>query len=405
MPKLSIQDLPLQNQKVLLRVDFNVPIKEGRILDDSRIKAALPTIQYLIQKQASVVIMSHLGRPKQYHFDEQFSLAPVAKTLENLLGFHVPLASSCIGEPVRLAIEKLTPGRVLLLENLRFHEGEQHPDQDPEFAKILASYGDVYINDAFGASHRKDSSIFSLPQLFPNKAAMGFLVGKELQFLGHHLLHQPKKPFVALLGGAKVSSKIGVLESLISKIDYLLLAGGMGYTFLKAMGKHVGKSLVEESGIALAQRIINKAQALNVRILLPSDVKAATICETGTSYSIENIDQGIPDTLEGLDIGPATISSFCHTLQQAATIFWNGPVGVYEVPPFNEGSLAIANFLKDLPNAITVIGGGDAAAVASQAGAQGMISHISTGGGASLEFLEHGSLPGIEVLSDQPATH
>ncbi|WP_201456553.1 phosphoglycerate kinase [Chlamydia sp. 17-3921] len=399
MDKLTVQDLSPEGKKVLVRVDFNVPMKDGKILDDIRIKSAMPTINYLLKKDAAVILMSHLGRPKGEGFEEKYSLQPVKEALESYLGIHVPLAPDCVGEVARQAVAQLSSGRVLLLENLRFHLGEEHPEKDPVFAAELSSFGDLYVNDAFGSSHRKHSSVYIVPQAFPDGAAAGVLMEKELNFLGNHLLGNPKRPFTAILGGAKVSSKIGVIEALISQVDTLLLAGGMGFTFLKALGKSLGNSLVEESGIGFAKQVLKMAEKHKVRIVLPQDVRIAEACTPGVSYSEVLIDQGIPAGLSGYDIGSKTLAEFSRIIEESETIFWNGPVGVYEVSPFDEGSLGIAHALGRHPSATTVVGGGDAAAVVALAGCAMKISHVSTGGGASLEFLERRSLPGIEVLS------
>ncbi|AUS59486.1 phosphoglycerate kinase [Chlamydia abortus] len=399
MDRLTVRELSPEEKKVLVRVDFNVPIKDGKILDDIRIRSAMPTIHYLLQKRAAVILMSHLGRPQGKGFEEKYSLQPVVEVLEGYLGHHVPLAPDCVGEVARQAVAQISPGRVLLLENLRFHPGEEHPEEHPAFAAELSSYGDFYVNDAFGTSHRKHASVYTVPQAFPGRSAAGLLMEKELEFLGQHLLISPKRPFTAILGGSKVSSKIGVIEALLSQVDNLLLAGGMGFTFLKALGKSVGNSLVEESGIELARRVLHIAQQRNVRIVLPIDVKVAKACTPAVSWTEVSIDQGIPQDLEGLDIGTKTVQEFCKIIDASSTIFWNGPVGVYEVPPFDQGSMAIANCLARHPSAITVVGGGDAAAVVALAGCTAQVSHVSTGGGASLEFLEKGFLPGTEVLS------
>lgn len=401
MDRLSVKDLSPEGKKVLVRVDFNVPIKDGKILDDIRIRSAMPTINYLLKRDAAVILMSHLGRPAGSGFEEKYSLQPIVEVLEGYLGHHVPLAPDCVGEVARQAVAQLSPGRVLLLENLRFHKGEEHPEEDPSFAAELASYGDLYVNDAFGTSHRKHASVYIVPQAFPGKAAAGFLMSQELEFLGEHLLASPKRPFTAILGGAKVSSKIGIIEALLDKIDNLILAGGMGFTFLKALNKPIGHSLFEESGIELAQRVFQQAQQRNIRIHLPIDVIAAASCEPGVAWSVESIANGIPDHLEGLDIGPETLAAYQKVIAESATVFWNGPVGVYEIPPFDRGSIAIAHSLANHPSATTVVGGGDAAAVVALAGCAAQVSHVSTGGGASLEFLEKGFLPGTEVLSPQ----
>nr|CRI42798.1 Phosphoglycerate kinase [Chlamydia pneumoniae] len=398
MDKLTVQDLSPEEKKVLVRVDFNVPMQDGKILDDIRIRSAMPTINYLLKKHAAVILMSHLGRPKGQGFQEEYSLQPVVDVLEGYLGHHVPLAPDCVGEVARQAVAQLSPGRVLLLENLRFHIGEEHPEKDATFAAELSSYGDFYVNDAFGTSHRKHASVYVVPQAFPGRAAAGLLMEKELEFLGRHLLTSPKRPFTAILGGAKISSKIGVIEALLNQVDYLLLAGGMGFTFLQALGKSLGNSLVEKSAFDLARNVLKIAKSRNVTIVLPSDVKAAENLQS-KEYSVISIDQGIPPHLQGFDIGPRTTEEFIRIINQSATVFWNGPVGVYEVPPFDSGSIAIANALGNHPSAVTVVGGGDAAAVVALAGCSTKVSHVSTGGGASLEFLEQGFLPGTEVLS------
>lgn len=402
MDRLTVRDISPEGKKVLVRVDFNVPMKDGVILDDVRIRSAMSTVDYLLKKNAAVILMSHLGRPKGTGFEEEFSLSPVVKVLEGYLGHHVPLAPDCIGELARQAVAQLPLGRVLLLENLRFHRAEEFPEEDPTFAAELSAYGDFYVNDAFGTSHRKHASVYTVPQAFPHRSAAGFLMEKELEFLGSHLLTNPQRPFTAILGGAKVSSKIGIIEALLSKVDNLILAGGMGFTFLKALNKQVGKSLVENSGIELAHRVLALAQQHRVRIVFPIDVKAARECVPGASWQEVSIEDGIPEDLEGLDIGPKTVELFSEIIQQSKTIFWNGPVGVYEVPPFNQGSLALAHSLAHHSSATTVVGGGDAAAVVALSGYASQISHVSTGGGAALEFIEKGVLPGVEVLSPAP---
>ncbi|WP_213358141.1 phosphoglycerate kinase [Chlamydiifrater phoenicopteri] len=396
---LSVRDLSPEGKRVIVRVDFNVPVKDGKILDDTRIRAALPTIRYLLQKKASVIVMSHLGRPKGKGYEAAYSLQPVAECLSKFLGFRVPLASDCIGDKVAQAVAELPSERVLLLENLRFHDGEEHPENHPEFAANIASFGDFYVNDAFGTSHRKHASVYVVPQFFPERSAAGFLVEKELEFLGQNLIQSPKKPFSALLGGAKVSSKIGVIEALLDKVDNLLLAGGMGYTFLKAIGKQIGNSLYEESGIPLAETILRKAKDKGVSVFLPVDAVVAKEANVDADTEVVQMDKGIPQHLEGLDIGPETLQAFTEVFSRSATIFWNGPVGVYEVKPFDKGSMEIAKYIASLQGVVSVIGGGDAGAVANLAGVSERVSLVSTGGGASLEFIEHGMLPGIEVLS------
>lgn len=375
---LNLKSLPVAHKKVLVRVDFNVPMdKEGNILDNSRIVAAMPTIEYLLSQGCSVILMSHLGRPKGK--DPKLSLAPVAKELSRLLRKEVKMDPEGIGE-----------GEVVLLENLRFHEAEEDPSKDPSFAKDLAKLADFYVDDAFGCAHRAHASVVDVPRLFPGKAAPGFLMEKEINFLGK-TLQNPERPFLALIGGAKISSKIGVLKALSQKVDMMAIGGGMAYTFLKAQGISVGNSLVEDDYLEEAKAIIEAFKKRNVPLLLPVDAVAAK----GTEIQIV---KSIPEGYMGLDIGPETVKLFREAISKAKTILWNGPMGVFEKEPFAKGTKEIAEaFAKS--GAITIAGGGETVAAIQQTPWKSEVSHLSTGGGASLEYLELGTLPGIEVLN------
>lgn len=395
MAKLFIEDLDIKGKRVLMRVDFNVPLKEGSVADATRIEASLPSIRYVLDKGGALILMSHLGRPKGKK-NPEFSLSPVAKELEKLLGRPVLLAIDCIGEEVKKTVNALKPGDVLLLENLRFHRAEEHPDEDPAFAQKLASLGTLYVNDAFGSSHRKHSSTYTVPGLFPGKAAAGYLLELEIRFLGEALTN-PKRPFYALLGGAKISTKIGVVNSLVKKVDRLLLGGGMAYTFLKAQGYEIGKSLVEDDQLPLAKEIL---KLYGNKILLPIDCVAATESNEKAKIEIFPFPEGIPSDYEGVDIGPQTRELFKQSLKDGKTILWNGPFGIYEIDRFAEGTLDLVHEVAGL-NATTIIGGGDLIAAVKKGGFSDKIAHLSTGGGATLEYIEHGTLPGIEVLSEK----
>ncbi len=398
MKQVSIREINLFGKTILMRVDLNVPMKEGMILDDSRIRAILPTLYYLLEHNAKVILMSHLGRPKGI-YDKKYSLQPVAMRLSELLGQNVTLAPDCIGEQVRIKIAELSPKRVLLLENLRFHLAEENPEKYLSFSEELAGFADVYVNDAFSVSHRKHASVYTVPQFFSRNAVAGFLMEKEITALSK-LINHPKKPFYAILGGSKISSKIGLIEALLPKVDGFLLGGGMGYTFLKAQGIEIGKSLCEEGSLEIARNILKEAREKDVEIFLPVDVRVAKECKKNVDNFVLNVTEGIPYYLEGLDIGPLTVNKYASILRLAQSVFWNGPLGVYEEPPFNEGSFSIAEVINSL-KAFTVVGGGDALAVLAMSGIGENISHISTGGGASLEFIEKGSLPGIDMLSQK----
>lgn len=396
MPKLFIEDLDVKGKKVLMRVDFNVPLDSDlHVVDPTRIEATLPSIFYILEKGGSLILMSHLGRPENV-FDPEFSLAPVAKVLSSLLDKPVIMSPNCIGEKVANKVQSLRSGEVLLLENLRFHRAEEHPEEDPSFAKELASFGDFYINDAFGTAHRKHSSTYSVAKYFPGKAAAGYLLEKEIRFIGTTLL-TPQRPFFALIGGAKISSKIGVIRSLLKKVDRLLLAGGMAYTFLKAKGYKVGTSLLDDELVPLADALLKE---YGDKILLPLDCVAAKECSEDAPTQIFSFDSGIPNSYQGFDIGPASLKLFSETLSMAKTILWNGPVGVYEIDTFAKGTLALATHIASL-SATKVVGGGDLIAAVRKAGVLDQMTHVSTGGGATLEYIEFGTLPGIEVLSSR----
>ena len=394
MNKKTVKDIDLKNKKVLVRCDFNVPMDENKnITDNRRIVAALPTIKYLLEQNCKVVLCSHLGRPKG-EFKPEFSLKPVAKELSKLLGQEVIMAKDVIGEDAKTKAQNLKNGEVLLLENVRFHREET--DNDPEFAKKLASFGEIFVNDAFGTAHRAHASTEGVTKYLP--AVSGFLIEKELKFLGE-ALENPERPFVAILGGSKVSDKIGVIENLLEKVDTLIIGGGMAYTFFKAQGYNVGNSLCEEDKCELALEIMKKAKEKGVKFLLPIDNKVGKEFKPDTeSKTVKSTE--IPDGWEGLDIGEETIKLYKEELQNAKTIVWNGPLGVFEFDQFAVGTNEIARALGDI-SAIKIIGGGDSAAAVEKAGLAEKMTHISTGGGASLEFLEGKKLPGIEALMDK----
>lgn len=390
--KKTIQDMDIKGKKVLMRVDFNVPLEGTRITDDTRIKAALPTIQYALKAPAKVVLMSHLGRPKG-EVKPEMSLAPCAVRLAKLLGRKVTMLKDCVGPDVENAVNNMKDGDVVLLENLRFHKEETK--NDPEFSKLLAKLGEVFVNDAFGTCHRAHASTEGVTKFLPS--AMGFLVAKEVEYFDK-LIKNPEKPFALILGGAKVSDKIAVIENMLPKIDYLLIGGAMAYTFLKSRLKGVGKSKVEEDNISIAADIFMKAREKKVSIFLPEDHVIAK--EISAKTRVRVVKEHIPDEWIGLDIGPGTIKKFNQVLKGAKTICWNGPVGYFELKPFKKGTTAIAKFISRL-KATTVIGGGDTAAAINELRLASRMSHISTGGGASLEYLEGKELPGIAALQDK----
>ena len=392
--KKTIEDIDVSGKKVLVRCDFNVPLDENKnITDETRINAALPTIKYLLEHKAAVILCSHLGRPKG-EFNMKYSLAPVAKRLSEKLGFEVKLAKDVIGPDAKKLAAEVKPGEAVLLENVRFHAEEEK--NDPAFAKELASMAEIYVSDAFGTVHRAHASTAGVAQYLP--AVAGFLIGKELNFLGKAVT-DPERPFVAILGGAKVKDKIGVITNLIEKVDTLLIGGGMAYTFMKATGGEIGNSLCDDERLSLALELLDKAKAKGVKLLLPID----NVCGKEFSNDTEQMicESGkIPEGWEGLDIGPKTVELFSKEIKAARTVVWNGPMGVFEMPNFAKGTLAIATAMAE-SDATTIIGGGDSAAAVTQMGLAGKMSHISTGGGASLEFLEGKTLPGVAALNDK----
>ena len=393
MSKKTIKDIDLKGKKVLVRCDFNVPMDEERnITDNTRIVAALPTIKYLLENNCAIILCSHLGRPKG-EFKPEFSLEPVSKELSKLLDKEVIMAKDVIGEDAKQKAENLKPGQIMLLENVRFHREET--DNNPEFAKQLASMAEIYVNDAFGAAHRAHASTAGVAEYLP--AVSGFLIEKELKFLGK-ALNNPERPFVAILGGKKVSDKIGVINSLLEKVDTLIIGGGMAYTFLKAQGYEIGNSLCEDDRLDYAKEMIAKAEAKGVRFLLPVDHRIASEFKDVEATVTE--DQNIPAGFMGLDIGPKTEALYADAIKDAKTVIWNGPMGVFEFENFNKGTIAVAKAMADA-DATTVIGGGDSAAAVNILGFGDKMTHISTGGGASLEFLEGKKLPGIECLQDK----
>jgi len=391
MDRKTVKDIDVKGKRVLVRVDFNVPLAGGEVADDTRIRAALPTIWYLLNQGAAVILISHLGRPKG-EVREDLRMDPVARRLSELLGQDVVKADDCIGPDVEAAAARLNPGEVLLLENLRFHKEER--ENDPTFAAKLAALAELYVNDAFGAAHRAHASVSGVPAYLP--AVAGFLMEKELNFLGA-ALERPEHPFVAILGGAKISDKISLVENLLSKVDTLLIGGGMANTFLKAQGYEVGESLVEEESLPLAREIVAKA---GKRLVLPSDVMVADAFDAQARAKTVGVDE-VPTGWRILDIGPKTVELFGERLALAKTVVWNGPMGVFEFPRFAQGTVAIAQKLARI-EAMTIIGGGDTAAAVRQAGQADKMSHISTGGGASLEFLEGKTLPGVAALARLP---
>jgi 3-phosphoglycerate kinase len=396
MPKISVADLDLKGKRVLIRVDFNVPLNEKQeVTDDTRIRAALPTIRHAMGQGAKVLLISHLGRPKGKPVPS-LSLAPVAARLSRLLGQPVGMAPDCVGEGVKAAVASLKPGQVLMLENCRFHAGDEKNDE--AMSRALAELCDVFVNDAFGAAHRAHASTVGVARFVP-VAASGFLMAKELEYLGRAVTN-PARPFVAVLGGAKVSDKIGVLKNLVTKVDALLVGGGMAYTFLKAQGMEVGSSLLEAGKLDVARAVLEEARAKGITFLLPMDhviaEKAEATAATRTADST-----AIPPGWMGLDIGPKTREAFAKLIRGTKTVVWNGPMGVFELAPFREGTFAVARAIA-ASGATSIVGGGDSVAAVTQAGLADRMTHISTGGGASLEFLEGIELPGVAALTDKP---
>ncbi|WP_158819529.1 phosphoglycerate kinase [Granulicella sp. S156] len=403
MPKLSIRDLDLTGKRVLIRVDFNVPLsKEGTITDDTRIRETIPTIEYALRRKARVILAAHLGRPKGKHVDTM-SLRPVVDRLRSLLDHvldpdeNVAFAPDCVGPVAFELAENLEPGQTLLLENLRFHAGEEA--NDPEFAKKLAQLCDLYVNDAFGAAHRAHASTEGITH-FVAQSAAGLLMEKELNYLGKAVA-EPNRPFVAIIGGAKVSDKIEVINALLNKVDALLIGGAMAYTFLNAQGQTTGKSLVEADKYDVARAALEKAEARGVKFLLPVDHILADKFSSDAKTRIFSGTEPFPAELMALDIGPETIKLFAAEIAEAATVVWNGPMGVAELSPFAKGTNAIAKALAKNEDAITIVGGGDSVAALHNSGVADKITHISTGGGASLEFLEGKTLPGVAALTQK----
>ena len=386
----TIKEADLKGKRVVIRVDFNVPVKEGVVKDATRIKAALPTIKYILDEGASLVVMSHFGRPKGQK-NPDFSMAPIAKEFEKLLGRPVKLALDVIGPEVEAEVKALKPGEVLLLENVRFYKEEEANDEG--YAKALASYGDIYCNDAFGTAHRAHASTEGISHFLPSYA--GFLIEKEVKFMAP-LLENPEKPFVAVIGGSKVSSKITVLESLVKTCDTIVIGGGMAYTFLSVLGKEIGKSLFEPDYVDTAKAFLAKAAEKGVKVILPVDhVCAAEFSETAAPVAVDDVN--IPADLMGMDIGPKTVSLIVEEIKKAKSVVWNGPMGVFEFEAFSKGTGEVAKALA-ASDAISVVGGGDSVAAINKFGLADKISHVSTGGGASLEFLEGKTLPGIKAL-------
>jgi phosphoglycerate kinase len=391
MNKRTVRDISLEGKRVLMRVDFNVPMANGSVTDDKRIKAALPTIQYVLDHGASLILMSHLGRPKGTGFEPDFSLKPAAEALAKLLGTSVQMAPDCVGPEVDVIAKALKPGDVLMLENTRFHKGEEKNDLD--LARQMAALGDVYVNDAFGSAHRAHSSTEGVARFLP--AVSGFLMEQELEYLGR-ATDNPAHPYVAILGGAKVSDKIAVIENLLTRCDTLIIGGGMANTFLAAKGYNMQNSLVEAGSVNIAKGIMAKA---GDRLMLPVDALAADKFDAEAASQVVDLDK-VPAGWRVLDIGPKSIGQFGEVLERARLVVWNGPMGVFEFPRFAEGTFAIARLLATT-GATTVIGGGDSASAVKKAGVAKQMTHVSTGGGASLEYLEGRVLPGVAALNDR----
>jgi phosphoglycerate kinase len=394
MNKKTVRDIDVAGKRVLVRVDFNVPLDDRRsVTDDRRIEASLPTIQYLLDKGAKVILMSHLGRPKGGP-EVKYSLTPAALCLEDLLGMPVTKLADCIGEMVQGAVNGMPIGHVVMLENVRFYPQEEK--NDPEFAKQLAVLGDVYVNDAFGSAHRAHASTEGVAHYMP--AVAGFLMQKELDYLGKAMT-SPERPFLAILGGAKVADKIPVIESLLAKVNELVIGGGMAYTFFKAQGYEIGKSLLDQEGLDLAKNAMQSAKDRGVKLYLPEDVVVAAEFKEDAQSKVVPSNQIPPDWI-GMDIGPKSVEAFAKVIKGAKIIVWNGPMGVFEMPRFAEGTRAIAQAMSE-SGATTIVGGGDSAAAVEQMGFADKMSHVSTGGGASLEFLEGKTLPGVAALEDR----
>ncbi len=397
MAKLTITDLDVSGKRVVMRVDFNVPMENGVITDDNRITEALPSINYVLSNGGTLILLSHFGRPKTAA-DIEYSLKPVADYLATKVSSKVHFASDCVGDVAQAAIAAANPGEIVVMENVRFYPEETK--NNPEFSKKLAALGDVFVNDAFGSSHRAHSSVAGITE-FLQPAAAGFLLEKEIRYLSDSI-HNPKRPFVAILGGAKVSDKIPVIENLIDKVDTIIVGGGMTYTFYKALGRPIGKSLLEADKVELAQEIIDKAKARGVNFLLPVDSTVSQEFSNDSPFKTVDAD-GIEDGWMALDIGPKTVDLYGKAIRASGTVVWNGPMGVFEMSNYANGTFSVAQALADATKtgAITIIGGGDSAAAIKKAGLDAEVTHVSTGGGASLEYLEGKNLPGIDCLTEK----
>ncbi len=394
MGKKTIKDIDMKGKRVLCRVDFNVPMNDGTVADDTRIRAAIPTIEYLSEQGAVVILASHLGRPKG-KVKKELSLVPAGKRLSELIGKNVQISNEVFGENVKKQISQLQSGDIILLENVRFYPGEEQ--NDPQLAKELAKLADIYVNDAFGTAHRAHVSTEGVAHYLPSVA--GFLMEKEIDVLGK-ALSQPERPFTAIIGGAKVKDKIGVIDHLLDKVDHIIIGGGLAFTFIKAQGYEIGKSLLEEDKIELAKSFIEKAKEKGVEFHMPIDVVVANEFSEDAEINVVDIDS-IPADWQALDIGPKTVKRYSEVIQQSKLVVWNGPMGVFEMKPFSNGTKSVAEALANAEHTYSIIGGGDSARAVEQFGLAHKMSHISTGGGASLEFMEGKSLPSIAVLDDK----